>query len=658
MEQDYIAEYSENLMLKVELAIKELMVEKKLMKLYSDVHEVLVYVTDTCPSLRKPSEKLVVVTPLNKNKEARFSEPATSSSNTHKLVDSHKTKDSNKPVLPSIGMKSSTSASRSQPSDNTKNNKISITSTKVVPLKETTSKLVTTPNPEIKIYRRKTKVAKSVDLSSEPSCPNCSLETSQVYYVEGLGHSLFSVGQFCDSDLEVAFRKHTCYIRDLEDVDLLKGSRGSNIYMLSLQDMMLSSPIFLLSKASKTKSWLWHRRLSHLNFDYITTLDEQGLVRELARLKFQKDHLCSACALGKRKKHSHKPKAKNFIQENLYQLHMDLCGPMRIQSINGRKYILVIVDDYSRKPDLSYLYVFGALCYHTNDSEDLGKLKPKADIEIFVGLVPNPSSLTPCSLVPADSTGSPSSTPVDQDVPSPSTSQTPQESQSPVASLDVIEELKKALYVLKQAPRAWYDLLSSFLLSQKFSKGAVDPTLFTRKEGKDILLVQIYVDDIIFASTDPALCETFSEIIDPVDTPMVEKSKLDEDPQGKAVDRTRYRGMIGSLMYLTSTFADADHAGCQDTRRSTSGSMQLLGDILVSWSSEKQKSTTISSTKVEYIALSGCWVVELYFVRTEYQLADIFTKAMGREILVFLINKLGMRSMSPETLKRLAEEEE
>nr|GFC04312.1 retrovirus-related Pol polyprotein from transposon TNT 1-94 [Tanacetum cinerariifolium] len=89
---------------------------------------------------------------------------------------------------------------------------------------------------------------------------------SRVYYVEGLGHNLFSVGQFCDSDLEVAFRQHTCFIRNLEGVDLLTGSRGNNLYTLSLQDIMVSSPICLLSKASKTKSWLWHRRLSHLNF--------------------------------------------------------------------------------------------------------------------------------------------------------------------------------------------------------------------------------------------------------------------------------------------------------------------------------------------------------------------------------------------------------
>ncbi|GJX00253.1 hypothetical protein Tco_0184166 [Tanacetum coccineum] len=139
-------------------------------------------------------------------------------------------------------------------------------------------------------------------------------------------------------------------------------------------------------------------------------------------------------------------------------------------------------------------------------------------------------------------------------------------------------------------------------------------------------------------------------------------------------------------MSLTA-YADADHAGCQDTRRSTSGSAQFLGDKLVSWSSKKQKSTAISSTEAEYIALSGCcsqilWmrsqltdyakhidiryhfikeqvengIVELYFVRTEYQLADIFTKPLPRERFNFLIDKLGMRSMSPETLKRLAEE--
>ncbi|GJT84670.1 retrovirus-related pol polyprotein from transposon TNT 1-94 [Tanacetum coccineum] len=171
---------------------------------------------------------------------------------------------------------------------------------------------------------------------------------SRVYYVEGLGHNLFSVGQFCDSNLEVAFRQHTCFIRNLEGVDLLTGSRGNNLYTLSLGDMMTSSPICLLSKASKTKSWLWHRRLSHLNFGAINHLARHGLVRGLPKLKFEKDHLCSACAMGKSKKKPHKPKSEDTNQEKLYLLHMDLCGPMRVASVNGKKYILVIVDDYSR----------------------------------------------------------------------------------------------------------------------------------------------------------------------------------------------------------------------------------------------------------------------------------------------------------------------
>nr|GEW50836.1 integrase, catalytic region, zinc finger, CCHC-type, peptidase aspartic, catalytic [Tanacetum cinerariifolium] len=119
----------------------------------------------------------------------------------------------------------------------------------------------------------------------------------RVYYVEGLGHNLFFVGQFYDFDLKVAFRKHTCFIHDLEGVDLLKGSRGLNLYTLSMENLLLSSHICLLSNASKTKSWLWHQRLSHLNFDYITSLAKQGLVRGLPKLKYQKDHLCSACAL-------------------------------------------------------------------------------------------------------------------------------------------------------------------------------------------------------------------------------------------------------------------------------------------------------------------------------------------------------------------------
>ncbi|GJS99543.1 retrovirus-related pol polyprotein from transposon TNT 1-94, partial [Tanacetum coccineum] len=177
-----------------------------------------------------------------------------------------------------------------------------------------------------------------------------------VYYVEGLGHNLFSVGQFCDGDLEVAFRSKTCYVRNLEGDDLLTGDRESNLYTISISDMAASSPVCLMSKATSTKSWLWHRRLSHLNFGTINDLTRLDLVDGLPKFKYEKDHLCSACERGKSKKASHPLKLVSSDHSKLELLHMDLCGPMRVASINGKKYILVIVDDYSRYTWVYFLH--------------------------------------------------------------------------------------------------------------------------------------------------------------------------------------------------------------------------------------------------------------------------------------------------------------
>nr|GFA04006.1 integrase, catalytic region, zinc finger, CCHC-type, peptidase aspartic, catalytic [Tanacetum cinerariifolium] len=269
---------------------------------------------------------------------------------------------------------------------------------------------------------------------------------SRVYYVEGLGHNLFFVGQFCDSDLEVTFRKHSCYVRGTNGVDLITGSRGSNLYTISVEDMMKSSLICLLSKASKNKSWLWHRRLNYLNFGTINDLARKDLVRGLPRLKFEKDHLCSAYVV-----------ATACYTQNRSLIHT---------RHHKTPYELV----HNQKPDLMFFRVFGALCYPTNDSEDLGKLQPTADIGIIVGpapnflthrqissgLVPNPVPVTPYtppinkeleilfhqmfdeylepprverSVLPAqavqapvNSAGIPSSTTIDKDAPSPSIS--------------------------------------------------------------------------------------------------------------------------------------------------------------------------------------------------------------------------------------------
>nr|GFC29676.1 integrase, catalytic region, zinc finger, CCHC-type, peptidase aspartic, catalytic [Tanacetum cinerariifolium] len=161
-----------------------------------------------------------------------------------------------------------------------------------------------------------------------------------VYYVEGLGHNLFSVGQFCDGDLEVAFHSKTCYVQNLEGDDLLTGGRESNLYTISISDMAASSPVCLMSKATSTKSWLWHRRLSHLNFCIINDLTRLDLVDGLPKFKYDKDHLCFVYENGKSKKASHPPKLVSSDNSKLELLHMDLCGQILVASINGRKYIL------------------------------------------------------------------------------------------------------------------------------------------------------------------------------------------------------------------------------------------------------------------------------------------------------------------------------
>nr|GEY13379.1 uncharacterized mitochondrial protein AtMg00810-like [Tanacetum cinerariifolium] len=381
----------------------------------------------------------------------------------------------------------------------------------------------------------------------------------RVYYVEGLGHKLFSVGQFCDSNLEVAFPRHC-------------------------------------------------------------------LVRGLPKLKLEKDHLCSACVVGKSKKKPHKPKSEDTNQDKLYLLHIDLCVPMRVVSVNEKSKMVSLKDEhtlieaartmliYAKAPLFLWAEAVATAYFdelitmafeHNNLEPALYEMNPAT---ISSGLVPNPLSLTPVDPLAPEvialfaevvalklvaSTGSPSSTTIDQDAPSPSNSQTIPETQSLVISNDIL-----------QSPRGIFINQSKYALES------------LKKYGM--------------------------EYSDPVDTLVVEKSKLDEDPQGKAVDPTHYRRMVGTLMYLTANrpdltfvvcmcaqyqakpaekhlheikrifkylrgtinrgiwypndsfialiaYADADYVGCQDTRQSTSGSMQLLVERLVRWSSKGRK---------------------------------------------------------------------
>nr|GEX25452.1 hypothetical protein [Tanacetum cinerariifolium] len=311
------------------------------------------------------------------------------------------------------------------------------------------------------------------------NCPDLSLD-----HRFGMFKVYDGVGQFCDKGLEVAFRKSTCFVRNEDGVDLLTDDRSSNLFTISLNGVASNSLTCLLAKASSSQSWLWHQRLSHLNFATINNLVKNNLVQGLPKMKFEKDHLCSTCEKGKIHRKHHKSKTDFASNKPLYLLHMDLCGPMRVESINEKRYGVVVVDDYlrytwrvridigtefknktlakffdevgisqqfsatrtpqqngvverrnrtlveaartmltfanlplflwaedivvacftqnrliihkrfnkslyelmnKRKPNIKFFYVFGCRCYLLNDYEDVGKLKAKGDIGVFVG---------------------------------------------------------------------------------------------------------------------------------------------------------------------------------------------------------------------------------------------------------------------------------
>ncbi|KAJ9547854.1 hypothetical protein OSB04_020397 [Centaurea solstitialis] len=1024
----------------------------------------------------------------------------------------------------------------------------------------------------------------------------------RVAYVEGLMHNLLSISQLCDKNHKVSFSKKKCKVKNRRKEVILNGVRHADIYIINMNTS--TDNFCFVSRASTDMNWLWHKRLSHLNFKTLNQLCINNLVIGLPDFRYTKESLCSACEKGKQTRASFKSKQISSISSPLQLLHMDLFGPVNVQSIGGKKYTLVIVDEYSRytwvfflraksdapeeiilfvrkmerlnnltvrsirsdhgtefknstlesffeqkgisqnfssvrtpqqngvaerrnrtlieaarsmlseaniatqfwaeavntacytqnrslivkrfrrtayelfrnrKPSIEHLHIFGCVCYILNNKDNLGKFDSKSDDGIFLGYssisktyrvfnkrrqtieetihvkfdesgptfphpndnteinqwadsffqVPEPpiadpspqdlpdgfednpipptdittpplinatpisqitppepdqptnsedfsqttvSEPSPTNLLPDPSSNEASTSgqvyqppalrwtkdhPIDQVLGNPSSGVKTRrqagnvclyvnfisenepkeiddalrdpawvsamqeelaefirnnvwllvprprkrtiigskwifrnkldeigtiirnkarlvaqgyrqeegidydETFAPVARLEAIRlflafaahmnfkvyhmdiknaflngklneevyvaqppgfvdpkfpdhvyKLNKALYGLKQAPRAWYDTLSTFLLSKGFVRGKIDSTLFLKKYPKHILLVQIYVDDIIFGSTNPKLCEKFELLMKseykmsmmgeltfflglqikqsekgifinqgkyvhemlkkfdltsctPMKTPMAPPLSLDKDSKGKPVDVTLYRGMIGSLLYLTASrpdimystclcaryqaepkeshltavkrifrylkgtpnmglwyskdsgfdltaYSDSDFAGCKIDRKSTTGGCHLLGGKLVSWTCKKQNSVSTSTAEAEYVAAGICcaqvlWLrnqlqdydiqlskipiycdntsaiaiannpvlhsktkyievryhfirdhvmngdIELHFVPTEYQLADLFTKPLDVTRFNMLLSELGIMAATTST---------
>nr|GEV74780.1 hypothetical protein [Tanacetum cinerariifolium] len=582
--------------------------------------------------------------------------------------------------------------------------------------------------------------------SPKPSKPTMCLRWSPTRKMFDIKGKLIRSGDF--EYLEVAFRKNTCFVRNLEGVDLLKENRTTNLYTINLPDMALVSLICLMARATSTNSWLWHRHLSHLNFDTINDLAINDLVTGLPKFKYHKEHLCPSCEQGKSKRASHPPKLVPNSKHRLHLLHMDLCVPMRIASINGKRYVLVIVDDY-------YHYTWVLFLRSKDEAPEeikifLKKITFLLQASVIISLHRRTKKIIETMNVTFDELSamvfkqsnlkpglqSMTSRQISSRLDLPNalstvTAQKPTEGTlkedacvcQPEGFIDVdhpsqVYKLMNALYGLKQAPRAWYDELSTFLLQNHFFKGTIDPTLFIRR-----------FDDDIFVKYG-------MESFDLVGTLMEIKDKLDLDQNGSLVNATKYRSTIGALMYLTSSRPDIVHATCLCARYQAKPTEKHLKEMLImrdvktpssvlmvepnsqakSWLAGPQKKkdcSTLSTTEAEYVSLSACcaqvlWMriqltdygfhfnkipiyydlksaiaiyyntvqhsrtkhiavryhfikehvekgtIKLYFAKTDYQLADLFTKALLVDQFNYLVCHLGMRSLSPQELDRLA----
>ncbi|GJS78379.1 retrovirus-related pol polyprotein from transposon TNT 1-94 [Tanacetum coccineum] len=587
--------------------------------------------------------------------------------------------------------------------------------------------------------------------------------------------------------LIVAFRKYLCYVRNEDGVELLKGSRGLNLYTISVKDMMKSSLICLLSKASKNKSWLWHRRLNHLNF---------GTINDLAR------------------------KDLNGVVERRNRTLVEAARTMLL-FLKALMFLwaeAVATACYTQNRSLIHTC---ALCYPTNDKEDLGKLKATADIGIFVGyapnrkgLVPNPIPTTPyvpptdkdleilfqlmfdeyleppsverlvppapAIQVPVISAGTPSSTTIDQDAPSTSHS-----SSSSVVQPHISHQGVTAGPTIEDNPFAQAD--NDIPLDHPLENVIVEPKNVKTAKDKACWFEAMQEEIHEFDRLQVWELVPKPECVMIIALKWIYKVKLDEYGdvlknkawlvakgyhQKEGIDfkepfapvaqieairifianaanknmiiyqmdvKTAFlNGELKEEVYVSQPkgFVDLDHPthvyrlkkafyGLKQAPRAWYNTLSRFlldnkiskGVVDPTWSSKKQKSTAISTTEAEYIAISGCcaqilWmrsqltdygfafnniplycdnksaialccnnvqhsrskhidirhhfireqvengVVELYFVTKDYQLADIFTKALPRERFKFLLMRLGMKSMTPKTLKRLQEGED
>nr|GEZ49528.1 retrovirus-related Pol polyprotein from transposon TNT 1-94 [Tanacetum cinerariifolium] len=504
-----------------------------------------------------------------------------------------------------------------------------------------------------------------------------NITINRVYYIEGLNHNLFSVGQFCDADLKVAFWKSTCFVRDLKGNDLLTDKMKEK-----------GDPCILVGYSTQSKGYrVYNKRTrsvvesNYIRFDEIKEISETSVANNTSGLVPQRQNASDYDNSDTKKNtynmmnlpilsmHRHKKMLSLPRRTLVWELVDKPFGKSVIrlkwlwknkkdedQTVNHNKARLV-AKGYAQKEGIDFEESFALvarleavwifIAYAAHKSFPIYQMDKKTTF--FNGLMKE-------EVYVAQPDGF-----VDPDHP------------------EKVYQLRKSLYGLKQDPRAWYDELSKFLTSKGFTKGTIDPTLFTIRYEEDILLVQIYVDDIIFESTNPKYSKRFEKLMhirfemslmgemkfflglqihqsphgifinqakysleilhkhgmekgQSIGTPMATKRKLDADLSGNPVDQSDYRSKIGSLVYLTFSRPDIVQAICFCARYQSRPTEKHLKERLNTW---------------RYLQA---------VLKTEYQLADMFTKALPEDRFMYLFRLIGMECLTPAELKVLAKE--
>nr|GEV65047.1 uncharacterized mitochondrial protein AtMg00810-like [Tanacetum cinerariifolium] len=480
------------------------------------------------------------------------------------------------------------------------------------------------------------------------------------------------VGQFCDKGIEVAFRKSTCLVRTEGGVNLLTGDRSSNLYTIALNEVASNSLACLLAKAFSSQSWLWLQLLSHLNFATINNLVKNNLVQGLLKMKFEKDHLCSACEQGKIHRKHHKSKMDFASNKPLYLLHMDLCGPMRVESINEKRYVLVVVDDYSW-----YTWVF---FLHLKDEASeviisfIKKTQVNLQLQIHESVNVNFDEISEMAskqfnlelgLSNLNETGKSSN---------PSVLQVSETSKKDLEDLfhNFYDEYFDSLKIMKsstmnvetsnveipsQEEEVFHEITRIEAIRLFLAYAAHKDFTVFQMDVKTVFLNGILKEEVYVGQPPGFVSKQYPDHVYALDKALY---GLKQAPQawydvlsqfliesgfqkvGKPVDHTDYQSMIGSLMYVTSSRPDIMFATCMRARYQANPNEHHVSDVkrifrylkgtinlglwypkdygfdLTAYSVADQQDNcvSISTTESEYVAVSGC-CAQVLWMRTQ-----------------------------------------